>query len=252
MSNRRNESIRSFTVADAAEACVAARLDVMFAEAGSMLGDLNPWTQRLIMDENMAKLALVFEEEEPAEACYRDLIREIDTEAESGIYIRSQGSSYGHLDRVSEEPGVSGQLYQEVDVFAPVIFADELAHSADDLDLVWVTIEARHARAHVDATVSEIIMSHLLDDANAARDMCNAMRALHYAFHEDVARRRCELPSVIDSHERRDIEIMVGEFLARSGSYEARTNEIRQRAESGIRPPFETPRFEARAAGQYD
>jgi hypothetical protein len=242
MNNRRNESVRSFTVADAAEACVAARLEAMFAEAGSLLGDLNPWTQRLIMDENLAKLALVFEAEEPAEACYRDLIREIDTEAESGIYLARPGSGSDHLDRAIDERGVSGRLCHEIEVIAPVIFADELAHSADDYDLVWVTIEARHDRANVDATISELIMSHLLDDANAARDMANAIRALHYAFHEDRVRRRCDLPPVLDSRERRDVEIMVGEFVARSGSYEARTEEIRQRVESHLRQPFVTAR----------
>ena len=234
MNNRRNDSIRSFTVADAAEARVAAHVDEIFAETGSMLGDLNPWAQRIIGNENMAKLALVFEAEDPAEACYRDLIREIDTEAESGIYIARQGSPSRHLARVVEERGVSGQLYQEIDVIAPVVYADEVAHSAEDLDLVWVTIEARHERAHLDATVSEIIMSHLLDDADAARDMTNAIRALHYAHHEDLVRRRCELPRILDDRERRDVDIMVGEFIVRSGSYEARTDEIRQRAESGF------------------
>ncbi len=77
-------------------------------------------------------------------------------------------------------------------------------------------------------------MSHLLDDADAARDMTNAIRALHYAFHEDLARHRCELQPVLDAHERRDVEIMVGEFVARSGDYGARTDEIRQRAESRL------------------
>lgn len=248
MNTRRNGSIRSFTVADAAAARVVAHLDAMFAEPGAMLGDLNPWTQRLILDENLAKLALVFEAEVPAEACYRDLIREIDTEAASGIFLARRGSSSGHLGRVAEERGVSGQLYQQVEVIAPFVFADELAHSADDLDLVWVTIEARHARAHLDAAVSEIIMSHLLDDATAARDMTDAIRALHYAYHEDMVRRRCELPTVLNAQERRDVEIMVGEFLARSGSYEARTEEIRQRAEARIRQPFETASFAARPA----
>ena len=240
MNIRRTETTRRFTVADAAEARVVARLDAMFAETGSMLGDLNPWTQRLIVDENMAKLALVFEADDPAEACYRDLIREIDTEAESGIYLARQGSPSRHLARVIEERGVSGALYQDIDAIASVVFTDELAHSDDDLDLVWVTIEARHARAHVDATVSEIIMSHLLDDADAARDMTNAIRALHYAFHEDEVRRRCNLAVILDEHERREIDIMVGEFVARSGSYEARTDEIRHRAQLGLRHPVET------------
>jgi hypothetical protein len=128
-------------------------------------------------------------------------------------------------------------LHQKIDVFAPVVFADEVRHSAEDLDLVWVTIEARHERANLDATVSEIIMSHLLDDADAAREMTNAIRALHYAFHEDVVRRRCDLPLALDTHERRDLDIMIGEFRARCGNYEARTEEIRQRAESFFRTP---------------
>ena len=202
-----------------------------------MLGDLNPWTQRIISGENMAKLALVFEADDPAEACYRDLIREIDTEAESGIYLARQRASFPHLVRVAEERGVSGRLYQEIDAIAASVFADEVAHSGNDLDLVWVTIEARHERAHLDATVSEIIMSHLLDDADVTRDMTNAIRALHYAFHEDVVRRRCELPTVLDDRERRDIDVMAGEFAARSGDYRARADEIRRRAESNFRQP---------------
>ena len=237
MNNRRNETLRRFTVADAAEVRVAAVLDEIFADPRSMLGDLNSWTQCIIRSENLAKLALVFEAEDPAEACYRDLIREIDTEAEYGIYIARQGCPSRHLARVVEERGVSGKLYQEIDRIAPVVFADEVKHSAEDLDLVWITIEAGHERAHLDATVSEIIMSHLLDDADAARDMTNAIRALHYAHHEDVVRRRCKLPLVLDDRERREVDIMVGESIVRSGSYEARTGEIRQRVELGFRHP---------------
>ena len=78
-------------------------------------------------------------------------------------------------------------------------------------------------------------MSHLLDDTQAARDMTNAMRSLLYAFHEDIVRRTCELPRVLDAREQRDIEIMVGEFMRRSGNYESRIDEIRQRAEAGLR-----------------
>ena len=239
MNIRRNGTTRSFTIADAAQARVTEYLDEALA-GGSLLGDLNPWTQRLIRNEMMAKVALVFEAEDPAESCYRDLIREIDTEAELGIYMARQGSPARHLARVVEDRGVSGQLYQEIDAIAPVVFADEVVHSADDLDLVWVTIEARHDRAHLDATVSEIIMSHLLDDTQAARDMTNAMRSLLYAFHEDIVRRRCELPPVLDARERRDVEIMVGEFVARSGNYDSRIDEIRHRAESGLRNPAES------------
>jgi hypothetical protein len=243
MNNRRNGISRRFSVADAAKARVAEYLDEALAGSGSLLGDLNPWTQNLIRNEMMAKVALVFEAADPAETCYRDLIREIDTEAESGIFIARQGSPFRHLSRVVDERGVSGELYQEIDVIAPFVFADEAAHSAEDLDLVWVTIEAHHDRAHLDATISELIMSHLLDDANAARDMTNAIRSLLYAFHEDVIRRRCDLPPILDVRERRDIEIMVGEFMVRSGNYESRIDEIRQKAESGVRYPAETGHY---------
>jgi hypothetical protein len=221
-----------FSIAEAARARAATYLYKVYASDSGLLGNLDRWTQRRITEENMAKLALVFESDDPAEACYRDLIRELDTEAETGIYLARQGSPARHLQRVIDEPSVSGELYQEIETIAPVVFADEVAHSTENLDLVWVTIEARHDRAHVDAAVSEIIMSHLMDDADAARDMSNAIRALQYAFHEDVVRRRCDLPRLMDDRDERDLVIMVSEMARRSGSYEARTNEIQRMTES--------------------
>ena len=232
MASIRPRNLSRFSIAEAARARVATYLYKVYASDNGLLGNLDRWTQRRITEENMAKLALVFESDDPAEACYRDLIREIDTEAETGIYLARQGSPARHLRRVIDEPAVSGELYKEIDTIAPVVFADEAAHSTEDLDLVWVTIEARHDRAHVDATVSEIIMSHLMDDADAARDMSNAIRALQYAFHEDVVRRRCELPPLMDERDERDLVIMISEMAKRSGSYEDRTEEIQRMTES--------------------
>jgi hypothetical protein len=80
--------------------------------------------------------------------------------------------------------------------------------------------------------VSEIIMSHLMDDANAARDMTNAIRALQYSFHEDVVRRRCDLPRILDDRDERDLLIMVTDMARRSGSYEDRIAQILKRAEA--------------------
>lgn len=231
MASTRPTNLSRFSVADAARARVATYLYRVYASDDGLLGKLDRWTQRRITAENMAKLALVFESEEPAEACYRDLIRELDFEAESGIFLARPGSPAGHLGRVIDEPGVSGELYRDIDTIAPVIFADETAHSTEELDVVWITIEARHDRAHVDAAVSEIIMSHLLDDVEAALDMSNAIRALQYAFHEDSVRRHCELPRLLDERDRRDLVIMTEELAKRSGSYELRANEIRHRAE---------------------
>ena len=139
-----------------------------------------------------------------AETCYRDLIREIDAEAETGIYLVKPDSKFRHLRKVNVESGVSGKLHLEMKSVAPVVFAEETARSINDLDLVWVTINATHDRAHVDATVSEIILSCLNDDADRLRGMSDAMRALQYSFHEDVVRRRCDLPLLLDDRENRE------------------------------------------------
>jgi len=220
-----------FSMEDAARARIATYLYTVYGSHEGLLGDLDRWTQRRITEENMAKLALVFESDDPAEACYRDLIREIDTEAETGIYLVRSDSSLRHLQRLADESGVTGKLHKEIETIAPTLFADETDHSTDTLDLVWVTIQACHDRAHVDAMVSEIIMSHLLDDADAARDMSNAIRALQYSFHEDVVRRRCELPLALDDRDTRDLMIMVTELAKRSGNYESRIDEIREQVE---------------------
>ena len=226
----RNE-ISRFSMEDAARARIATYLYEVYGSDEGLLGDLDRWTQRRITEENMAKLALVFESDDPAEACYKDFIREIDTEAETGIYLVRSDAQSRHLQRLADESGVTGELHSEIGTIAPILFADETAHSTDNLDLVWVTIQAYHDRAHVDATVSEIIMSHLMDDADAARDMSNAIRALQYSFHEDVVRRRCELPRVLDDRDTRDLVLMVTELAERSGNYETRINDIRKQAE---------------------
>lgn len=221
-----------FSLADAAKARVATYLYQVYANDEGLLGDLDRWTQRRITAENMAKLALVFESDDPAEACYRDLIREIETEAETGIYLVRPDSSARHLTRLIDESGVSGELRNDIALIAEKMFADEAAHSKENLDLVWITIQARHDRAHVDAMVSEVIMSHLLDDVDAARDMSNALRSLQYSFHENVARRCCDLNLLLDDREERDLMIMVTELGKRSGSYEERIAAITEQADT--------------------
>jgi hypothetical protein len=208
-----------FSLADAARARVATYLYELFANDEGLLANLDRWTQRRITDESMAKLTLVFESDDPVETCYRDLIREIDTEAENGIYLAHADSSIGHLRRIVDEPGVSGQLSDHVETIAEHMFPDELLRSNDDLDLVWITIQARHDRAHVDAQVSEIIISHIMGDADMARDMCNALRSLQYAFHENLVRRCSNLNLHTDERDERDLMIMVSELGKRSGSY---------------------------------
>lgn len=225
--NRKKDG--QFSIQEAAQTRVAEYLYDVYSREGGLLGDLDKWSQRCITEENMAKLALVFESDDPAEVCYGDLIREIDAEAESGIYLARPHSSARHLQSVVDEAGVSGELHRDIATVAPILFGDEAAHSAEDLDLIWVMIEARHDRAHVDAMVSEIIMSHLIDGADAARDMSDGIRALLYSFHEDEVRSSCELPRLLDERNVRNVLTMVAELVIRSGNTEKRRSEIRGR-----------------------
>ncbi len=212
-------STKRFSLTDAIRSRVSTCLYQAYCEDEGLLSDLDRWTQQRVTEKNLAKLALVLDSDDPTETCYQDLIREIDAEAESGIYLIRPDSTQRHLRRLVDEPGVSAEMHREMSKIAPIEFADETANSTDDLDRVWATIHASHNRAHVDATVSEIIMSFLLDDGDAARDMGNAMRALHYSFHEDVVRRRCSLPLLINDQDSRELRIMVTELAKRSGKH---------------------------------
>lgn len=232
MSTSNSMKTTQFSLADTARTEVAAYLYELFSYDEGLLSNLDRWTQRRVSDESMAKLALVLESEDPVETCYRDLIREIDAEAENGIYLADAASPMEHLSRIVDDPGVSGELADQIDSIANTLFADEFSRSNDDLDLVWLTIQARHDRAHVNARVSEIIIAHLMGDADMASDMCNALRSLQYASHENNVRRCCNLDLVTDDRDERELMIMVSELEKRSGSYENRIAAINQRVNS--------------------
>lgn len=222
----------SHSLLDAVRATIAEQLYRAYRDTSSLLGNLDRWTQQRITDENLAKVALILDADDPAEACYRDLVREIDTEAETGIYLVRQDATAEHLKRIIDESGVSGELHRNIRMIAPVVFADEAARAEDNLDLVRITIQASHDRAHLDATVSEIIMSFLMDDAESVHDMTGVMRALMYTFHEDMVRRRCGFPLLLSDAENRDLEAMVTELTERGGNYDDRTDAIRRKADT--------------------
>jgi hypothetical protein len=232
MKNHYTRQSGPFSLANAIQSRISTYLYEIYANDDGLLGDLDRWTQRRITDENMAKLSLVLESDDPAETCYKDLIREIDAEAESGIFLVNADSDAEHLRLLAEDPGVSGFLDGEVAQIAPVVFPDETLRSRDDLDLVWITIKAYHDRAHVDARVSEIIMGCFLDSADPASDMADALRSLLYSYHEDIVRHRCNLSSILDERETRDLSIMVSELMRRSGNYQERADQIRLGAET--------------------
>ena len=219
-------------VATAARKGVAAFLYDALSAEGSAMSGLDRWTQRRVTDENLAKLALVFEADDPIEYCYQNLLREIDTEAETGIYRVSPTAATSELQELARDPGLSGKLRFEMRKIAPAIFADELDHSNAQMDLVWVTIEARYDRARLDAAVSETIMRYLSEDVDSVADMSMALRSLLYSFHEDLARRQSGLPGVLSDRATRELMTMITDLAERGGDYERRVRDISARAET--------------------
>jgi len=238
MTSTNRKDTKRYSLPEAIQAAISEHLYGAFNNSDNLIGSLDRWTHQRITAENFAKVMLVLESSDPSEACYGDLIREIDSEAESGVFLAQQSSKPEHLQNVIGEPGVSGQLYQEMPTIAPTLFSEEAARSLDDLDPVWANLQARHDRAHLDASVSEIIMGFLMDDAVVVHDMANVIRALTYTYHEDVIRRRCDLPVLLQDKETRDLRTMVTELSERSGSYEDRVSEIRRKADTRYRIPL--------------
>ena len=209
---------------------VANYLHDAFSSEDSALAWMDRWTERTVIDQNMAKIGLVLEADDPVEYCYQNLIREIDTEAETGIYLLGKEKRNGALRELVKDSGVSGKLHEYMDTIAPRVFPDELELSYLESDIVWVTIRARYDRANVDANVSELIMSHLVEDDRGNSDMSMALRSLLYSFHEDLARRITGLEPILDERNNRELLTMIDVLTERAGDYEKRTAAIYERA----------------------
>ena len=226
-----NDSKR-YSLSETIHAEVSRFLYQAFTADSGLLSNVDRWTQRRVTMENLTKIELAHASEDPVEYCYQNLIREIDAEAQTGIFLVGKDTADTSLGILANEPGVSGKLRNEVAYIAPVLFADALAHSNDQLDLVWVTIRARFERARVDAEVSRIAMGILMQDADVANDMADALRSLMYPFHEYAARHQCDLPPLLDEHQARELTIMVSQLEKRAGNYENRIHEITARADT--------------------
>ena len=238
MTSTNRKDTKRYSLPEAIQAAISEHLYGAFSNSHNLIANLDRLTHQRIADENLAKAMLVLESGDPSEACYGDLIREIDSEAETGIFLVNNNAKPEHLQHLVGEPGVSGKLCQEIATIAPVLFPEETARSPDNLDVVWTNIRARHDRAHLDASVSEIIMGFLMDDATAVHDMTSVMRSLAYTYHEDRVRRRCDLPVLLEDMEIRDLRTMMIELKERGGDYEERASEIRRTADSRYRIPL--------------
>lgn len=221
-----------YSLSETIHAEVSRYLYEAFSADDGLLSNVDRWTQRRVTMENLTKIELAHASGDPVEYCYQNLIREIDAEAQTGIFLVGKETADPLLDLLANEPGVSGEMKDQVAYIAPALFADAVAHSNDQLDLVWVTIRARYERARVDAEVSRIAMGLLMQDEAIARDMADALRSLMYAFHEDAARQQCGLPSLLDEQRRRELAVMVTQLGTRAGSYADRVDEITSRADT--------------------
>ena len=182
-----------YSLLDTVREHVARHLSDTLDNEHGALASLDHWTRQRLIDENLAKISLLFEAENPIEVCYHDLIREIDIEAETGIYQARPDASHAYLRQVVEESGVSGELCNDNRLVA-------------------------HERAHLAASVSELAMTYLMDDAEPVRDMSSVLRAFFYTIREDAERKHSGLPSLLDESERHDLEIMVTELRREAGT----------------------------------
>ena len=226
-----NDSKR-YSLSETIHAEVSRFLYQAFTADSGLLSNVDRWTQRRVTMENLTKIELAHASDDPVEYCYQNLIREIDAEAQTGIFLVGKDTYDSSLGLLANEPGVSGELRDEVAYIAPTLFADALTHSNDQLDIVWVTIRARFERARVDAEVSKIAMGILMRNSDAAEDMAAALRSLMYPFHEHAARHQCKLPSLLDERQARELMIMVSQLEKRAGDYENRIHEITSRADT--------------------
>lgn len=211
---------RSHTLDQLVIDAVTTMLSEQIADTSSSIGGMDRWTQQRIVAEITEKTHRVLDSADPVEHCYRNLIREIDLEAETGVLLANRVLGSDALKLMCEDPGVSGELYREMGRIAPVMFADEYEQSKADLDLVWAYVQARYDRARLESETSELIMQFLIDSAEHTHDMSSALRSMFFSFHEDGIRRQFSLPSLLDERETRDLLIMVSDLVDRAGKHD--------------------------------
>lgn len=199
---------------------VTTMLSERIADRSSPMGGMDRWTQQRIVAEITEKTSQVLESSDPVEHCYQNLIREIDLEAETGVLLANRVLGSDSLKLMCDDPGVSGELYRDMERIAPVMFADEYERSNADLDLVWAAVQAKYDRARLESESSELIMQFLIDSAEHTHDMSSALRSMFFSFHEDGIRRQFSLPSLLDERETRDLLIMVSGLVDRAAKHD--------------------------------
>ena len=122
---------KRYSLSETVHAEVSRYLYQAFSADDGLLSNVDRWTQRRVTLENLTKIELAHASGDPVEYCYQNLIREIDAEAQTGIFLIGKDTVNASLGILANEPGVSGKLRNEVAYIAPTLFADALAHSND-------------------------------------------------------------------------------------------------------------------------
>lgn len=181
--------------------------------------------------ENYAKLALALEAEDAVEHCLQNLIREIDKEAESGIWLEHPAANAAQLRRLSGNPALSANLHEELPCMLDTLFAGDETGAPKNVDRARASIESRYLHANVDAETSELVLMYQLQDEDEAADLTEILRATFYTFHENEVRRRCGLPGMLNESASQDLAGAVEYFRKRAGCYIERLAAIRRYSE---------------------
>jgi len=106
MTSTYRKDSKRYSLPEAIQAAISEHLYGAFNNPDNLIGNLDRWTHQRITDENLAKVMFVLESGDPSEACYGDLIREIDSEAETGIFLVNDNAKPEHLQHLIGETGV--------------------------------------------------------------------------------------------------------------------------------------------------
>lgn len=196
------------------EDAVASYLNDILAGDEHLQANLDRWSRKQVAADNLDKVRLVMSAECPLDRCRANLVREIDAEAESGIYLATPAGSVAQLQRLAGRSGMSGRLFQHMASIAPIVFANDMQHFAGGVDLLWAVLEARYTRARIRVEVSELTLMHLLDADDQAVDLTDDIRNTLYTFHEDRVRRRCDLARILSRRASQDWAEKAARLLA--------------------------------------
>ncbi|MDH3908759.1 MAG: hypothetical protein OEU83_06990, partial [Gammaproteobacteria bacterium] len=99
-----NDSKR-YSLSETIHAEVSRFLYQAFTADSGLLSNVDRWTQRRVTMENLTKIELAHASDDPVEYCYQNLIREIDAEAQTGIFLVGKDTADTSLGILANEPG---------------------------------------------------------------------------------------------------------------------------------------------------